>query len=82
MKRKTKRQLAREDAQHKATLKRTCKAVSRQLEEALLTAAAPDLRFCGQLIIQPREEAVATGKDLSLPREGWMKPKWLSLFLV
>jgi hypothetical protein len=70
MKQKTKKQLAREHKKHIATLRRTCPAASRQVEEALFTAAPDYLRFCGQLIIEPREEAIATGKDLSLPREG------------
>lgn len=68
MKRKTKKQLAREDAQHRATVKRACKAASLQTEEALLTAA-PILRFCGQLFVQSREAAVSTAIDPSLHRE-------------
>ena len=56
---RTKKQLAREHAKHIAMLRRTCRPASRQLEEALLTAA-PELRFYGQIIIEPREEAIAT----------------------
>lgn len=65
MKRKTKKQLARETAQHSSEVRRARKAANRQIEEVLLTVAS-SVRFCGQLVVQPREAAISTAVRLSL----------------
>lgn len=68
MKRKSKKLLAREEAQQRSRLKKACKAASLPVEEALL-AAAPTLRFCGHLVVQSREAAFSTAIELCLQRQ-------------